>query len=112
MIHSGILLTISKIEIETTYICYYKNEKHHSNCYIHIVYPFFFFGESSSCISSIPHPKEAPTTATPAINKYILFSIPSNIEEIITAVVIYFAISNNQLANFSFRFFLLFTLQI
>lgn len=40
----------------------------------------------------------------PVIYKYNLSEIP-NIEDIITAVVIYFAISNNQFANLSFRFF-------
>ncbi len=100
--------SFKKIEIQTSDIGNQKNKKHHSDWNIHNYLPFFFFKSSSSWISNNPHPREAPTTAMPVNNKYDLFSIPSNIEEMITAVVIYFAISNSQLANLSFLFFLLF----
>ncbi|MBQ8705631.1 MAG: hypothetical protein IJ548_04970 [Paludibacteraceae bacterium] len=72
---------------------------------------FFCFLVHHLELGVVPHPKEAPTTAMPAINKYSLFSIPSKIEEIITAVVMYFAMSNSQLANLSFLLLFLFMLQ-
>lgn len=77
-----------------------------------IIYPFFFlFFGSSSWIRSRPQPNEAPTTAIPAIKRYALSSIPSKIDEIITAVVMYLAISSSQLANLSFLLLFLFMLQ-
>ena len=107
-----LMSTPLQIKIKTTDIGNNKNKNHHSNCYAHNSYPFFFFlGISSSCIRNIPHAREAPTTDMPVINKYNLSSIPSKIEEMMTAVVIYFAMSSSQLANLSIRFFALSTMQ-